>query len=145
MPRTLSGTTPVNGGYGYLPRQSVTFYSHSFLCRAAPKPPSERSKDLLTRVAYFVSNALASGNTSPLTSTDYLTCRNSKGRYSHLRYLTTPEMEPEFSRTIELTDEDMDMLRGLCLYEKQRGRDCDPAKVLSNALSVAYDLAQADS
>jgi len=54
-------------------------------------------------------------------------------------------MEPEFSRTIELTDEDMDMLRGLCLYEKQRGRDCDPAKVLSNALSVAYDLAQADS
>ena len=54
-------------------------------------------------------------------------------------------MEPEFSRTIELTDEDMDMLRELCLYEMQRGMNHDPAEVLSNALRTAYDLAKADS
>ena len=54
-------------------------------------------------------------------------------------------MEPEFSRTIELTDEDMVMLVELCLYEKQKGRDYDPAEVLSNALRTAYALAKADS
>ena len=54
-------------------------------------------------------------------------------------------MDPVFSRTIVLTDEDMDMLRELCLYEKQKGRFYDPAEVLSNALRTAYDLAKADS
>jgi hypothetical protein len=54
-------------------------------------------------------------------------------------------MDPVFSRTIVLTDEEMEMLVELCLYEKQKGRDYDPAEVLSNALRIAYDLAKADS
>jgi hypothetical protein len=53
-------------------------------------------------------------------------------------------MDLEFPSAIALSDEDMEVLKQLCLYEKELGRDYDPARCLSNALRTACDLSRAE-
>lgn len=53
-------------------------------------------------------------------------------------------MDYEFPSVIALSDEDMEVLEEMCLYEKGNGNNPDPAVVLSNALRTARDLAKAD-